>query len=296
MAVLDWGVEMCRLISLFFALSISLIAASAQAQVPSDSRLKSIIDNKTIRIAYRADAAPFALANDHGNPAGYSIDLCQSVVKSIAQQFGLPDLKIEWVPVTVQTRFTAVSSGKADLECGSSTVTLGRMKEVDFSNFIFVESTGVVVARASNFHSFADMAGKKIAVVSGTTNERAVRDQNTQHNLGLTLVPVKDRDEGAGALEAGKVDGFASDKLLLVGAQLKHPDAFIMLPDDLSVEPYGIALPRGDWALRLAVNTGLAEIYRSGQVVGVFKKWFDQIGLRPGVLLGSAYTLGGLAN
>lgn len=287
---------MYRLISLFFALSVSLIAASAQAQTPSDSRLKSILDTKTIRIAYRSDAAPFALANDRGNPAGYSIDLCQLVTKSIAQQFGLPDLKIEWVPVTVQTRFATVASGKADLECGSSTVTLGRMKEVDFSNFIFVESTGVVVARAANLHSFADMAGKKIAVVAGTTNERAVKDQNSQHNLNLTLVSVKDRDEGIGALEAGKVDGYASDKLLLVGAQIKNPDAFIMLPDDLSVEPYAIALPRGDWALRLAVNTGLAQSYRSGQIVGVFKKWFDQIGLRPGVLLGAAYTLGGLAD
>jgi ABC-type amino acid transport substrate-binding protein len=287
---------MRRLISLFFVLAISLIAAPAQAQVPSDSRLKSIVDNKTIRIAYRTDATPFAMANDHGNPAGYSIDLCQMVIKSIAQQFGLQDLKVEWVPVNVQTRFTAVSSGKADLECGSSTVTLGRMKEVDFSNFIFVEATGVVVARASNFHAFADMTGKKIAVVSGTTNERAVKDQNSAHNLNLTLVSVKDRDEGVGALEAGKVDGFASDKLLLVGAQIKHPDAFVMLPDDLSVEPYAIALPRGDWALRLAVNTGLAQIYRSGQVVGIFKKWFDQIGLRPGVLLGSAYTLGGLSD
>ncbi len=287
---------MRRLISLFFVLAISLIAASAQAQVPSDSRLKSIVDNKTIRIAYRTDATPFAMANDHGNPAGYSIDLCQMVIKSIAQQFGLQDLKVEWVPVNVQTRFTAVSSGKADLECGSSTVTLGRMKEVDFSNFIFVEATGVVVARASNFHAFADMTGKKIAVVSGTTNERAVKDQNSARNLNLTLVSVKDRDEGVGALEAGKVDGFASDKLLLVGAQIKHPDAFVMLPDDLSVEPYAIALPRGDWALRLAVNTGLAQIYRSGQVVGIFKKWFDQIGLRPGVLLGSAYTLGGLSD
>jgi ABC-type amino acid transport substrate-binding protein len=295
-AVLDRGVEMYRLISLFFALSVSLIAASAQAQTPSDSRLKSILDTKTIRIAYRSDAAPFALANDRGNPAGYSIDLCQLVTKSIAQQFGLPDLKIEWVPVTVQTRFATVASGKADLECGSSTVTLGRMKEVDFSNFIFVESTGVVVARAANLHSFADMAGKKIAVVAGTTNERAVKDQNSQHNLNLTLVSVKDRDEGIGALEAGKVDGYASDKLLLVGAQIKNPDAFIMLPDDLSVEPYAIALPRGDWALRLAVNTGLAQTYRSGQIVGVFKKWFDQIGLRPGVLLGAAYTLGGLAD
>ena len=51
----------------------------------------------------------------------------------------MPELKIEWVPVTVETRFSAVASGKADMECGSSTVTLSRMKEMDFSNLVFVE-------------------------------------------------------------------------------------------------------------------------------------------------------------
>lgn len=302
---------MYRVVSAFFALFVSLAAASAQspsapvpaqapaqisAHIPADSRLKTIADNKTIRIAYRTDASPFAFESPAGGPVGYSLDLCQMVTKSIAQQFGLPDLKIDWIPVTVQTRFSVIAEGKADLECGSSTVTLGRMKQVDFSNYIFVESTGVVVARASNVHVFGDMAGKKIAVIAGTTNERAVAEQNSARNLNMTIVPVKSRDEGVAALQAGKVDAYASDKLLLIGAQIKNADAFVMLPDDLSVEPYAIVLPRGDWALRLAVNTGLAQIYRSGQVFGVFKKWFSEMDLRPGLLLGSAYTLGALSD
>jgi ABC-type amino acid transport substrate-binding protein len=287
---------MFRWASAFLVFFISVAAASAQTQIPPDSRLQSIIAKKSIRIAYRTDAAPFAFANDKNEATGYSIDLCQLVTSSIARQFALQDLQIEWVPVTVQTRFSAVSSDKADMECGSSTVTLGRMKEVDFSNIIFVESTGVVVARASNFKNFADMTGKKIAVISGTTNERAVREQSLKDGLNITLVTVNSRDDGVAALEAGKVDGYASDKLLLVGNQMKNAAAYVMLPDDLSIESYAIALPRGDWALRLAVNTGLAQIYRSGQVVTVFKQWFDQIGLQPGVLMRAAVALGALPN
>jgi len=287
---------MFRWASAFLVFFISVAAASAQTQIPPDSRLQSIIAKKSIRIAYRTDAAPFAFANDKNEATGYSIDLCQLVTSSIARQFALQDLQIEWVPVTVQTRFSAVSSDKADMECGSSTVTLGRMKEVDFSNIIFVESTGVVVERASNFKNFADMTGKKIAVISGTTNERAVREQSLKDGLNITLVTVNSRDDGVAALEAGKVDGYASDKLLLVGNQMKNAAAYVMLPDDLSIESYAIALPRGDWALRLAVNTGLAQIYRSGQVVTVFKQWFDQIGLQPGVLMRAAVALGALPN
>jgi glutamate/aspartate transport system substrate-binding protein len=287
---------MFRIASLFVALFISVVAASAQTQVPSDSRLKSIIDKKTIRIAYRTDATPFAFANDKKEAVGFSVDLCQLVTRSIAAQFGLQDLQIQWVPVTVQTRLSAISGGQADLECGSTTVTLGRLKEVDFSNIIFVESTGVVVARAANFHSFADMAGKKVAVISGTTNERAITDVTQQKNLNITLVKVKDSTEGVAALESGKADGFASDKLLLIGNHMDNAAAYVMLPDDLSVESYAIELPRGDWALRLAVNTGLAQIYRSGVIITVFKKWFDQLGLQPGVLTGAAWAVGGLPN
>ena len=196
-------------------------------------------------------------------------------------------IKIEWIPVTVQTRFSAISSGQADLECGSSTITLGRMKEVDFSNVTFVESTGVVVARAANFQTFSDMAGKKIAVVAGTTNEAAVNEQSRAHNLNISVVTVKDREEGISALESGKVDGYASDKLLLVGTQTKQPETLVMLPDDLSIEAYAIALPRGDWALRLAVNTGLASVFRSGLIFAGFKTWFGQMGIQPGGAEGS---------
>jgi len=290
-----WGARMLlRLAAVCCALVVSVAAVSAQTRVPSDSRLKSIVAKKVIRIAYRADARPFSFVNDAKEPLGYTIDLCKQVTKSIEKQFGLQELKIEWVPVTVETRFAAVAGGKADMECGSSTVTLGRMKEVDFSIFVFVESTGVLVAGASKIQSFAEMAGKKIALVSGTTNERAVTELVHQQKLDVTLVSVKDRDEGVAALEAGKVDGFASDKLLLAGAQLKHPEAFVLLPEDLSIEQYAIALPRGDWAFRLAVNTGLAQIFRSGRTTEVFERWF--FGLRPGILLGAVYALGSISD
>jgi ABC-type amino acid transport substrate-binding protein len=182
------------------------------------------------------------------------------------------------------------------LECGSSTVTLGRMKDVDFSTLVFVESTGVLVAKAANIKSFAEMGGKKIAVVSGTSNERAVNDQIRAQKLDTTVVAVKDRDEGIAALEAGKVDGFASDKLLLVGAQIQHPEALSLLADDLSIEQSAIVLPRGDWAFRLAVNTGLAQIFRGPAIGEVFGKWFGQFGMRPGPLLGAVYAFGRIAD
>lgn len=285
---------MFRLIAVVLTL-LSVTVASAQTQVPSTSRLKTIANTKTIKLAYRTDARPFSFVNEKNEPVGFTIDLCKLVASSIERQLGV-SLKTEWVPVNVQTRFTTVASGKADMECGSSTVTLGRMKEVDFSNFIFVESTGMVVTRASNIRTFTDMAGKRIAVASGTTNEQAIISQLKQQKIEATVVSVKDGSEAIAMLEDGKADGFASDKLLLVGAHMKNPQALVMLPDDLSVEPYAVTLPRGDWALRLAVNTGLAEIYRSGQIVVIFKGWFDRIGMQMSPVLRIVYGLGSLSD
>src|SRR5262249_3895539 len=129
------GKIMFRLFSVCLAFLFAT-AASAQIEFRSRSRLKAITSTKTIKIAYRADARPFSFVNDKNEPVGFTIDLCRLVANSIGQQFGLGDLKIDWVPTTLQTRFTTVASGKADMECGSSTATLGRMKDVDFSNFV----------------------------------------------------------------------------------------------------------------------------------------------------------------
>jgi glutamate/aspartate transport system substrate-binding protein len=285
-------------IALILGLGIVADRASAQGQTQAQAqtgRLKTIAANKTIKIAHRTDASPFSFVDHNKDVAGYTVDICKAVVASLQRQLKLQAIKIEWVPVTTQTRFEAVANGQADLECGASTVTLARMKEVDFSNYVFVESTGVAVNALAAVNKLQDLSGKKIAVIAGTSNEKAMAAKNQQMQLNATLVPVKDRDEAAAALESGRVDAFASDKLLLYGAEFKNPQALRALPDDLSIEPYAIVLPRGDWELRLAVNTALAEIYRTGDVEKIFGVWFGQLGLRPGALLNAVYLLGAMA-
>jgi glutamate/aspartate transport system substrate-binding protein len=279
------------LIALLLGAGLDADRASAQ-EIPND-RLETIKASKVIKIAHRTDASPFAFFSpEHrSEPVGYTIDICKHVVASLERQIGIQDIKIEWVAVATQDRFKAVASGVADLECGSSTVTLERMKLVDFSNYVFVESTGVVV-RADVVRDLTDLVGKKIAVVAGTTNERAIALQNRQRQLKAIIVPVENREAAVAALDSGQVEAIASDKTLLVATQFKSDQKLRLLPQDLSIEPYAIVLPRGDWKLRLAVNTALAEIFRSGEIRKIFNRWFLQIGLQPGILLNSAFILG----
>jgi ABC-type amino acid transport substrate-binding protein len=236
---------------------------------------------------------PFSFMMAGGTPEGYMVELCQRVVRSLASQLKLPELNVSWVLVTVQSRFDVVAKGNADMECGASTITLGRMKQVDFSSVTFVESTGLMVRAASGVRSLSDLAGRKIAVVRGTSNERAVAAQVKRRQLNTTLVAVGSGDEALAALESGKADAFASDRLLLVGAvsKAKDPRSLTLLADQLSIEPYGIVLPRGDSSLRLAVNTALAQIYGSGEIDEIFRRWFGQFGPPPAIL-DAAYLLG----
>lgn len=284
---------MIRTVTVALSLLLALCAAQSQAQ---DSRLKKIAATNTITIAYRADAVPFSFADDKKQPDGFSIDLCKRVVALIGNRIkAKAPLQIKWQLVTSVTRFDAVAKGQADMECGASTVTLERLKQVDFSSYIFVESTGLLTRIASNIRSLPDLAGKRVAVIGGTTNEAAIHRQLNESKVNATVLSFKTRDEAFAAFEDGKADAFASDKLLLIGAAQKSKDqkALTLLPYDFSIEPYGIALPRGDSELRLAVNAALAQIYRSGEIKQIFGQWFGGLG-EPTDVVKIMYLLGAI--
>ncbi len=273
-----------------FIAAITCAVDSAPAQ-ELDGRLKQIYQTGTIKLAYRSDANPFSFVSLQGQPDGYTIDLCKFIASSLERQLN-NKLTIEWVPVDSQNRFNSIAAGVADIECGSSSVSFARMTTVDFSSFIFMENTGLVVRTNSGISSFGDLTGKKIAVIVGTTNESALTREVQRRQLQTAVVRVKDRREGIAALRSGAVDSFASDKLLLIGALAADVADYKMLPENLSTEPYALALPRGDWRFRAAVNKSLSQLYSSPQILDIYRKWFAALGERPDLLRAAVYIFG----
>lgn len=255
---------------------VAFLAAPALLHAQAlDGTLKKIRDTKTVTIAYRTDALPFSFEKDK-QPVGYTVDLCKRVVASLEQQLKVQPLAVKWVAATSANRMELVQKKQADMECGSTTATLSRMQNVDFSSPVFVDTTGLLVRKASGANALGGLAGKRIAVVSGTTNQKALENALKRQLVNATVTPVKDRDEGVAALEAGTADAFASDKILLLGlsGKVKDPSQYAMLEDDLGFEPYAIVLPRGDSSFRLAVNRALAQIYQSNAIVEIFRRTF----------------------
>jgi len=271
------------------------LALAQMASAPFDGRLKKIHETKTINVAYRTDAVPFSFEDNDMKPTGYTVDLCRSIIGVIEKQIGVVPLQVKWVPVTLQNRFSAIASGQADMECGASTVTLGRMKEVGFSTLTFVDGTGLLVRASTPGNSLMDLANKKIGVIPGTSNERAINEALRIKVVTASVVPVKSREDGLAQLEAGTIDALASDRVLLVGlvAKAKDPKALALLGDPLSYEPYAIALPRGDWAMRQAVDAALAQIYKSPALPEIYNRWFAALG-RPAPVLEVMFALGRL--
>jgi ABC-type amino acid transport substrate-binding protein len=105
-------------------------------------------------------------------------------------------------------------------------------------------------------------------------------------------VQVGDANEGLAMLEAGSVDAFAGDKIKLIGlaSQAKDPAKLALLTEELSFEPYAMALPRNDSAYRLEVNRALTQVYVGGEIETIFAAWLGKLG-RPSGLLAAMFLL-----
>ena len=268
-------------------------AVSAAAQTGT---LEKIRKEGAITMGYLDGSAPFSFRDASGQPQGYSVDLCRAIANGIRAQLKLASLETRWVPLTIQNRLEAVKSGRVDIECSTTTWTLGRQADVDFSLITFVDGGSILTRVESDAGRLSDFGGKRIAVITGTTTEKVLKETLQQRKIKAGLVTVRTRDEGLRLLDQGKVEGFASDRIVLIGVVLtsKTQGAFKLLEEDFSVEPYALALPRGDHEFRLAVNRVLARLYRSGDIQKIYDQWLGRLGA-PSVLLSAMYFIQGLA-
>ncbi|MDJ0889948.1 MAG: amino acid ABC transporter substrate-binding protein [Gammaproteobacteria bacterium] len=283
-----------RLVGLLMSVCLfSVPALSPQAA----GTLDEIKASGTMVIAYSPDLPPFSFHDDSKRPAGYSVAICERVVAGLQSRLGLSKLKVKWVQANTPDRLQAVAQGKAHMECGTTTVTLSRQEKVDFSNEIFVESGGVLVKSDADINKFSDLAGKRIAVIPGTTIEQRLGETLDKRGIDAKLVPVEQANQGRAALDSGRVDAHAGDRLVLLeqASAAKDPGNLSMLTAQFSVDPYAFAITRGEPDFRLAVNRILAELYRSGEIEKIFARWFGP-NARPSGLLQAVYFLNAYAD
>lgn len=265
------------LIALALACGVGPASGAAREWPESLSgRLQHIKETRVVRLGYREGAVPFSYLGPDRKPVGYSLDLCQAIVATIAEDLGGVHLDVEFVRVSPQDRIERVTSGAVDLECGATTITAERRRQVAFSPVVYVTGTRLAVPRGSSIRSASDLRGRSVIVVRGTTNEAAMREVDRLRGLDATLIVADGYADAVSLLGSGKGEALAADDILLRGllAETGRTREFRVVGEMLSFEPYGIMYPREDPALADAVERTLRGLAESREIVWIYDRWF----------------------
>ena len=269
---------MPRQLTATIALCLWSVFAAAQTGSPT---LDRITETRELRVGFVPDAPPMAFLDQNGNPIGYSIELCRHIASSIRDELGLDKIDVSFTPlVSMEERLSAVEENRVDIECGATTVTLSRRERVDFTLMTFITGGAIVSRRADPIYSLDALDAQTIAVISGTTTEDALRDFIELNEIDVELETISTHDQGMEALRARDVDGYASDRAMLIGQVFRSQDAdnYALTRSVFSFEPYSMMVPRGDTEFRLAADRALASLYRTARIRRLYHNWFGRYG------------------
>jgi glutamate/aspartate transport system substrate-binding protein len=256
---------------------LALVAALPGSAEEFSGTLKKIKDTGTVTIGHRDASIPFSYLDDRQQPIGYSIDLCYKIVDALKDKLGLKELRVNLMAITPQTRIPLIANGTTDMECGSTSNTKERQKQVGFLYTTFVTGTKLLVKTSSGIKSYRDLAGKPVAITSGTANELTLKNLDAKEHLDIRIVPAKDHAEAFLLLDSGRAAAFATDEILLYGlkANAKNPDDFEVVGELLSFEPYAIMVRKDDREFKKFGDEVLAGLMKSGEIEAIYRKWFE---------------------
>jgi glutamate/aspartate transport system substrate-binding protein len=276
------GSARALLAGLLLALSVSASVLaqdkSAATAAPAEriDTLKRIRETGTILLAVREASVPFSFIDASKQPQGYSVDLCLRIADAIRSELKLPRLDVRFVPATSANRIALVKEGRADLECGSTTNTRDRQKDVTFAYTTFVAGIKMLAKKTAKIGGVEDLRGKTVVVTQGTTSEKMINALDADRLLKLTIVRAADHNESFKAVEEGRAVAFPMDDVLLYGliSKANRPDDFEVVGKYLSVEPYAIMMRKDDPAFERMVNRALVEMFQSGEARRIYTRWF----------------------
>lgn len=256
--------------------------------------LAHIRDTGEVAIGYRTTHPPVSFADSAGLPTGYSVEICKRIASDLGDVVGRDDIQTEFVAVTAQNRFDAIEDGTIDILCGATTKTLSRSERVGFTQLTVVTGATFLSLDANRINSVEDLAGQRVAVTEGTTTETALTSAVSQAQVETEIMTVSSSEEALAALQNGEVAAYAADQIVLIGQVVSQRDTefdYFLSSNLFSFEPYALAIRRGDPDFALAADRTLSRLYRSGQILPIYERYFGPFGLKPPSALLAMYRL-----
>jgi ABC-type amino acid transport substrate-binding protein len=257
--------------------SVATMGLAAFAGNAAAQTLKKVAETNKITVSYREAGVPFSYVIGTRKPVGFAVDITEAVIDDVRAKLKRPNLEVAYVPVTGQNRIPLLVNGSYDLECGSTTNTAARGKEVSFSISYFYTGTRVLTKKDAGIKGYADLAKKTVAAPSGSTNEKVIRKYSEDNNLDIQIVPAKDYGEAFSFVENGRAAALALDDVLLFGlrANSSDPASFAIVGEPLQVEPYGCMVRKDDPEFKKLVDGTIARLMKSGEFARMYTKWFE---------------------
>jgi polar amino acid transport system substrate-binding protein len=246
------------MLSRLFALTLAFAATSAQARTFDEIKK----DGKII-VATEGAFPPF---NYFEGPklTGFEID----VAEALAKRMGVP---IEWRALSFDALLAGLRQDRWDMVIASFAITPERSRAVSFTNPHYC-SGGVIVAKDPAIRTSNDLAGKVVAVQTGTTYLENVKKLSQVKEVKNF---PKDTDARS-ALLSGRVDAWVTDKFVAKGALEADPSAGLKMGDFVFVERIATAVKKGNSSLEQAIDKALAEILADGTYEAISKKYMKE--------------------
>lgn len=261
-----------KLTAFLSAAAMMVLSLSAAQAGQTLDRIKS---SKSISLGYREASIPFSYLGADQKPIGFSLDLCESLVKRLENDLG-EKITVNLVPVNSSNRIPLIQNGTIDIECGGTSSSKKRLEQVMFSVSTFASQPAWLAMAASGLKSAADMKGKTVVVTQGSNAVGIAQSISQKEGLGLNIVQAKDHAESFLMLTSGRAAAFMEDDILLAGlkAQSRDPETLVFLSDQYPKTYYGLMFSKDDPEFKKTVDEVLAGLMVSGDFTKTYDKWF----------------------
>ena len=258
------------------AFAVAALAAGGALAQATDTIAK-VKAAGVITMGVRDSSGALSFTLGDGKYTGFHYDVCQNIIANLDKAIG-KKLEIKYQPVTSQNRIPLVQNGTVDIECGSTTNSAVRQKDVAFANTVYVEEVRIAVKANSGITSIAQLNGKNVATTTGTTSVQLLRKNERASGVDFKEVFGKDHADSFLLLESGRADAFVMDGQILAGniATAKNPADFKIVGEVLSVEPIAIMFRKDDPAFKKLADDTIAAMVKSGEMAKLYDKWFMQ--------------------
>ena len=228
------------------------VASSAWASAVKEAGVLKTGGTKTAPVFSLEDATT-------GEVSGFDTAIGQVLARYIIGGSDDARTLLDITQVTSDTRETVLGNGSVQAVIATYTITPERAKKIDFAGPYYSSGQAVLVrADESKITGVGDLAGVKVAVQSGSSSITALQKAAPQ----AEQTPFNDHNTCLSALETKQVDAYVVDESLLLSA-MQGSEAFKIVGEPFTQDPYGIGLPQGSDA-KAFVNAFLKEIYDDG--------------------------------